>query len=189
MLQLETANIVVVGNFNPYLISPEWLSSRKIWSSDDIHLALGALRKDGVQFRGGGVEWFVSSDRLIIDSKSVNCGVLAALVLDELPHTPLSAVGMNYTFSADEPLVSSISEAITQTIAGSKIVRWGAVLHDSESRTEVTCVTGSEGITFSVNQHRMARTATEAIEAAKKFDSDRDRSQELVKNIYIRAFK
>ncbi len=61
MVVLESANVVVIGHFNPFLISPEWLSKVKIWEPSEVQLALGALKQDSVRFQGDGVEWIKPS--------------------------------------------------------------------------------------------------------------------------------
>ena len=99
-LQLESSNVVIRGNFNPYIFSPEWLTSQGVWEEQEVHLALGATLGDGIQFRSvnSDIEWSVSSRSLIIATLG-DAGTLAESVMEKLPHTPVQAVGCNFVFA------------------------------------------------------------------------------------------
>lgn len=185
MVTVENANIVLVGNFNPYIISPEWLSEEGVWSCDEIHFALGAIKRDGVQFRGGGVQWFVSSERMEIASQEADCGALAERVLERLPHTPMLAVGDNFGIQCDAIAAASVFESISKLLPdlSTETTRWVATMHDNGVRIEVTFVNGSEGTSAAVNFHRITRSAAKAREAVRNFSSDKERALQLISSI------
>ena len=187
MAELESANIVLLGNFNPYLISPEWLSKQGIWTVKDVQLALGAFKQDGVQFRSTGTDWHVSSDRLVIASTTLDCGELASKVLSELPHTPMAAVGTNFVFQdiserTQYPVFDRIRETIPKEL-NSQLLRWGAVLHESEVRIEIAFISGDQGTTISFSHHRTTGSTDEARHAAERFNADKSKSISLIDQI------
>lgn len=190
MHDFVSADITLLGNFNPYLISPEWVAKQNIWKPNTFHLALGALRKDGVQFRGEDVEWYVSSDRLSISSTKSDCGEMAAQVLLKLPHTPMSAVGANFVFHEASttkayPVFEEIRSAIPERLKP-QLFRWGAVLHETGVRVDLTFVSGTEGTTISLNHHRKADSTEKAIDACRMFSKDRRHSDSIIDQIVDR---
>lgn len=186
-LSLESANIVLLGNFNPYIVSPEWLTEFGIWKARDIHLALGALRQDGVNFLGGGTEWYVSSDQLRIDSLKDNCGEMAVKILEELPHTPVTAVGSNFVFQDEtpsmiHPVFDSIRECIHPELKP-QLLRWGTLIHKENARVDMTIVTGDQGTTVSINHHRQVTSTEGAKKAASLFLADKRESEILLQQL------
>ncbi|REK43360.1 MAG: hypothetical protein DWQ46_11545 [Planctomycetota bacterium] len=185
MPELESAHITLFGNFNPYLISPEWLDEQEIWNARDVKLALGAVKSDGVLFNGEGTEWFVSSDRLVIASTVLDCGEMALKVLKELPHTPMTAVGANFEFqdNTDErtyPVFEAIRETIP-TKVNPQLLRWGVVLHEGGARIEVMLIQGDHGTTLAFNHNRTTASHADACKAVSLFSEDHDRSVSLMK--------
>jgi len=164
------------------------LADQRIWKAGEIHLELGAIRKDGVQFRGDGTDWYVSSDRLVIASTTIDCGKIAEKVLNVLPHTPMIAVGCNFVYQESSPDVEyPVFDAIKKITANEtspKLLRWGFVLHQDNTRIDVSLVGGDQGTTISFNHHRQANTTSDAKIAAKKFIDDRKESQGLLQKLF-----
>ncbi len=188
MPKLESANVVLNGNFNPYIVSPEWLAEQGIWQADEVHLELGAIKKDGVQFRGDGTDWFVSSDRLVVASTTADCGEIAGKVLRVLPHTPMIAVGCNFVYQESSPdVVYPVFDAIKKIAADEtslKLFRWGIVLHQEDTRVDVSLIGGDQGTTISFNHHRQANTTVDAKIAANRFVANKKTSQELLQKLF-----
>lgn len=188
MPKLESANVVLNGNFNPYIISPEWLADQKIWQADSVQLELGAIRKDGVQFNGEGTDWYVSSDRLVVASTTIDCGEVAERVLVALPHTPMIAVGCNFVYQELSPdVVYPVFDAIQKITADEtslRLLRWGIVLHQDNTRIDVSLTSGDQGTTIAFNHHRQANTTSEAMVAAERFGDDKKRSQDLLQKLF-----
>ncbi len=188
-MNLVTAKIVLLGNFNPYIVTPQWLKKLSIWESPDTRLSSGSHARDSIQFRGGGTEWQVATDRLVIVSTPEQCGKLAKDVLDALPHTPMSAVLSS--FSVDLPTEEAAGvQPIFSGIAGklpseSKPVlnRWGVVLHEDDVRIDLMFVLGDQGASASVNQRRTTPDADTSQAAAAQFVSDHQKALQLVEHV------
>ncbi len=182
--QLMSAQLALDGNFNPYLISPEWLKEQEIWSGENVRLALGAI-KDGVQFQDEFTEWSVASDHLVITSTENDCGKLADHVLVRLPHTPIRSVRADFVFHSN-------SNEVSQTIFGSMengplrglepdLLTAGAIYHRESVRNEVRLVKGDEGVTISIHSFRQTPTVDLAKEAALAFENDKTESNAILK--------
>lgn len=98
--------IIVVGAFNPAIISPEWLRDQKLIGPSDVEVIQeGGEERQFVMSRqvtAIETEWFVlqvDPQRLRLASKGVLSPPLKDLVVGiftSLPHTPVTAVGMNF---------------------------------------------------------------------------------------------
>lgn len=188
MVTLQSANIVFSGHFNPYLISPEWLRSQKIWTPDEVQVVVRGLQNDSVRFKGNGVEWMLSFERLVIASTSTNCATLASSILELLPHTPVFSTGANFVFQDAEiglahPVFSRFREIIPHEFDVPELFKWSFLFHEEDARVEVIFVGGEQGGTFSVNRHRKTESTTEARIAVEKFPEDLSRSQRLVEKL------
>lgn len=189
-LQLESSNVFIRGNFNPYIFSPEWLTSQGVWEEQEVHLALGATLGDGIQFRSvnSDIEWSVSSSSLIIATLG-DAGTLAASVMEKLPHTPVQAVGCNFVFalaSWDSDLVPKLGASSLLDLPSkyhAELVKWTGVFHLDEQRVDMAVACGNEGITVSFNHHRSVGTAEEAGAAAKRFLDNKALSVEMIGEI------
>lgn len=189
---LQSANIFLKGNFNPYIVSPQWLDSTGIWSCKDLQLGLGAI-KDGVQFRSEDVEWFISHERLQIASRDVDCGVLAASVLKELPHTPMYAVGSNFSFAiegggmdSESPIVSAMKSTVPTDLPP-KLFRWGIIIHEGPVRMDISFVIGEQTQNVAVNCHRGTANLVDAMDAARRFSDDKKNAESKVEKILKEA--
>ncbi len=186
MLELQNENMVLAGNFNPYLLSPEWLAREEIWAVDEVQLSLGAVPQDGVNFRGDDTQWFVSAYRLGITSTFAGkCSELAASVLHKLPHTPISAVGCTFTYQEAEtenndPIFALVSERARAAGTEPQLSRWGILLHEDSTRIDVSFVSGTHGLTGVAHFHRSVSDFSAAIEAITAHPDDSKKATELV---------
>ena len=189
-LELISSNVVIRGNFNPYIFSPEWLTSQGVWEEQEVHLALGATLGDGIQFRAVNtdVEWSVSSRSLIIATLG-DAGSLAVSVLEKLPHTPVQAVGCNFVFSlpnwesAPVPKLGTKSMSDLPAKYNAELVKWSGVFHLAEQRVDMGVACGGEGITVNFNHHKAVNNAQEAAIAASSFLATKQLSVEMIDEI------
>lgn len=184
----ESANIVFRGHFNPYLISPEWLEREKIWEPDDVQLVLGGLGQDSVRFKGGGVEWMLSFDRMMISSAEADCGTLAREILQRLPHTPVFATGANFVFQAPELTLESgavraLSGSFFKDFSNPDLLKWSVLCHEDDVRVEVSIVCGEQGGSVTVNRHRKTESTETALKAVSEFLVDKNNSCTLVEKL------
>lgn len=196
MLSPDSAHLMFLGHFNPYLISPAWLAKEEIWVSDDAQLALAKLGQDSVRFKGGGVEWMLSFDRMSISSATSDCGALALEILNRLPHTPVSATVANFSFQVpeltlDSPSVMSLRSKVPPTVPSTDLLRWSVLFHEGEVRVDLTLVTGEQGSSIAVNRHRKTESVDSAKEASEAFIEDKRQScvlaEELIRGLHHAA--
>ena len=188
-MKLVTSKIVLIGNFNPYIVTPEWLRRQKIWPANERSIEFGGGSLATTRFRDDETEWLVTTERLEIVANPSHCGTLAAKVLEQLPHTPVSASLSSFSFGIDQEqmvAVDPIFEAIqtrTQSQNDVSLPRWGVVLQQDSVRTDVMFVRGESGTTASVNRRRPCRDAAIAGEAAAEMDADFAASRREVASI------
>lgn len=188
-LKLESANTVIRGNFNPFIFSPEWLKAQGIWDTGEVHLALGAV-VDGIRFRSpdSRVEWQVDNKSMAITSVS-DSALLAGRVLRALPHTPVSAIGVNFTYASekwDSPTVPLLGEKSLTDLPqkwNPEIMSWSGVFHLEDIRIAMTVACGSEGISVTFNHHKSVVSATEAAAIADRFAMFRGESEKMISEI------
>ncbi|GMU51054.1 MAG: hypothetical protein AMXMBFR33_02000 [Candidatus Xenobia bacterium] len=98
-LDMTSFNITVVGRFNRHILEPEWARKRSIISPEP---CLAFLPIGGVQpiFRtSSGLCWLLQDDKLLIFGNRSEAPVFLKSVLTELPHTPVTAIGVNFQSS------------------------------------------------------------------------------------------
>lgn len=97
------STIVVLGNFNPRIFSPDWLEKNQLIGAADAEFARNS--NDLIltaQVTRVHTEWFllqVVEDQLILESKGVltpNIKDLACGIFGILGHIPVTAMGLNF---------------------------------------------------------------------------------------------
>ncbi len=187
-MKLEECNTLVRGNFNPYIVTPEWVAEQKLWQPKKAEVALAVLAR-GLQFRGDDIEWVVDNDRLLVSSVNADCGELAARVLRLLPHTPVRAVGTNFTFVGEKddwgtspvPMLGDRGPDAFPDDQRPEQVRWTGTISSKGVRTEITVVFGEDGVAVRFNFHRPVSDASAAALASEEFTHDKKRATELLK--------
>lgn len=189
-LRLEKCDTVLRGNFNPYVITPEWLAQQAIWQPKQAEVGFGALVR-GLRFRDDSVEWNVDTDKLVVSSVSEDTGKLAAKVLRLLIHTPVIAVGNNCTFAGDlqdwgdspVPMLGNLGIDCFTAGLEPEQVRWSGIFKSEKYRIEITVVRSKDGVAVQFNFHRPTSNATTAADAAEEFDNDKKTARTLLKQI------
>jgi hypothetical protein len=108
----EGAHIVVVGNFNPAIFSPAWFEANDLLSAEDV----SDSRPEAIvpQLSIFEVAWLrceVTLGRMSLSTSDPQeygrLRDLALGVLETLPHTPVSALGMNRYYHFGVPSVTA----------------------------------------------------------------------------------
>ena len=104
--EILTSAIVVVGRFNPAIFSPDWLERNGLIGKDDADAARDGGQDQSLlvshQVTGFETEWFVLQvleNRFSLTSKGALSPAfkdLAVGTLQLVPHTPVTAVGLNF---------------------------------------------------------------------------------------------
>lgn len=116
-------SIVVVGRWNPFIFSPEWVKKNLIDTANEtdhpITLAYplndpdapSQLKFDGIQLLPGRSRLDIKPDDLTLDAMC-HCGDVITKCLQLLSHTPVGALGINFSFEETnnpESLVTAVT--------------------------------------------------------------------------------
>ncbi|HTC90722.1 MAG TPA: hypothetical protein VK686_20605 [Bryobacteraceae bacterium] len=110
--ELEAASIVMLGSFNPAIFQPRWLGVQKLIRTEEAESAkITTIQSELADF---STEWFhlqVLQNRFQITSQDPRqyspLRDLAAGSFAILPHTPVTALGLNRSFHFEMPSVES----------------------------------------------------------------------------------
>lgn len=106
------ATAVAVGAFNTYIIHPQWLREVGIFHGNAEPEVQIDFEQPGLRLLPGGLLgiWIVRPDRLTVEmaDRGGSPGNLVATVLEKLPWTPVSALGLNYVFEGETISKSSL---------------------------------------------------------------------------------
>jgi hypothetical protein len=194
-MDLKTANIVIVGAFNPAIISPPWLAQQGIGESKFLTQTVDFefLGQPGGAciFQHDDCEWTVSSDRLILKPSTAASPVgKIRRLLEKLPHTPVGSIGFNYLFEcvASEWVggVPTIGERAPNdlTFGGPSIQRvWISTSRRSESLLTVTLSLNDSLASVSINVHRDARDHDRLGRALDEYEVDMAYARMVVKQL------
>ena len=190
-LSLDKANTVARGHFNPHIIHPLWLAQQEVWDQLDTEVAFGALTR-GLAFRGKDIEWEVDFDHLIVSSLVHDCGAIVGRVLTKLPHTPIRAIGNNFTYGASleewdpdfVPTLGGRGPSEFEQIGNPDQVRWSGTFTRQDSQVEVSVAYGLGGVAVLFNHHRPISTPEQAVAAANEFSRDKAASEHLLRNLF-----
>jgi hypothetical protein len=111
-LTVERCNLVIVGAWNPAIVSPNWLKQEfpELFPGSEFQATFVPGPSPRIHFTMAGVQIDPNAGRLTLRPGTPDRQVLALIprlalaVYERLPHTPVSAVGFNfiYTLDADE---------------------------------------------------------------------------------------
>lgn len=185
---------VVVGKFNPHIITPDWLKKEAIAESDSAELLFGVSgREVTFRFKTGRLEWQVDYNRLTITSDDVsqNTARKAAEVIEKLPHTPLSALGNNFHFEGDSshwgaglPSLGKKCDFKSLTAQGKVLeVAWSCKVEKQGFLLGVSVEQKEDIIRVHMNIHRPISSKDEAIDAANQFATDLKTSKEFLQDV------
>jgi len=133
-LEILEASVVVLGSFNPPIITVDWLLSNSLIGKGDADVARASeefvVSRQVTKFETDAVRVQVLENQLSINSVGpVNpaLGDLAMSVLMLLPHTPVTALGLNFMAHYKMPSVGAYHR-VGDSLAPKKI--WEAIFPD-----------------------------------------------------------
>ena len=99
----ESASIVLIGAFNPAIFHPSWLEMKELVSISAAKAAhLDVIAAQAAQFSVGGIKLVVLQNRFAAEvdesHNQVRMRDLVAGIFSILGETPLSRLGLNWTF-------------------------------------------------------------------------------------------
>ncbi|MFI5957741.1 hypothetical protein [Cryptosporangium sp. NPDC051539] len=105
-IALDVASVVIKGAFNPAIFSPQWFIANDLLGPDEgADPVLDAITPQFAVFSIGWLKFQAVPDTLQIQTESLDdteqLRDLAIAILRTLPHTPLSALGINRNLHFD----------------------------------------------------------------------------------------
>lgn len=104
----ENKALVIVGSWNKYILTEEWVS-KFLLSGDKIESIEYPLNYDGsLKFNTKELIFFIAENRFIFIPKDYSDEVynkihqIVSKLVDNLPHTPITAFGINFGFEVNE---------------------------------------------------------------------------------------
>jgi hypothetical protein len=193
-LNLETAQTLALGPFNPHIITPEWLVKHNVCEDAEVEIRFIPLSQ-GLGFSFKDVQWQIDFRMLVVASRKENCGSLVRKVIDLLPHTPVRAVGNNFHYAASR---DDFSKSLLPMLGGARYggleeyghveqTRWACVIRREDVRVEVTVAEDEPGIAVLFNFHRETKSAGDACTAAGHFESDHRWSQDMLRHFSVQG--
>jgi len=107
-IKLDSWTIVIVGLWNTYIFSPDWLAKSLLGREEIAIEFLIATGKPQVRFSTDQLIFAAVEDKIVIapkDSKDQTLSEVervAKRLIELLPHTPVSGIGINMGFTVDE---------------------------------------------------------------------------------------
>lgn len=193
--QFKLTTVVVLGAWNPSILTPDWLSKYKIIDSSpkeppSLNLELAAHR---LTFSVGGLNWSVDHTRLELRVNELrDVGQYAARILGLLSHTPVRSIGTNFVFLCPAGEWSKECSwqlsGVPLNISGAKQVQWSITRTDnsgtsSETRVRITLTRLSNGdVNIGFNFHRSTGSAEDAVRFASEWQRDKDMAVAMLKS-------
>jgi hypothetical protein len=198
-IKLYGIDTVVLGRFNPHIISPPWLVEENVIAEGETVEAEFAVvgRTVAFRFKTGDLTWRVDYERLNISTEKISdTAAIAAKVVKKLPHTPLTAIGNNFRYrcnlsqwkgrlpTLDDVGLDQLKEyGDVQSVGWKASVSWpDGVTVNTEVNLEPT-ESLSPMLTVNVNYHRQANSAVDLIAAAQRFEEDRKASATFLESL------
>jgi|GEM_PF-2328388 len=118
----QVFNLIAVGAWNPAIFSPQWTKSHlSADAAQEVVMAIPMALPGGVvappRLTIGSVNLYPLSDTLMLDCVQFDddslrmAGQTFGVVCDLLPHTPMTAIGINFRYAgkiADEPALADL---------------------------------------------------------------------------------
>ena len=121
-LLIQNSNVVIVGAWNPAIITPIWLRQQfpEFFPGDQYQAQFIAGPAVSVRFTVNDLQIDPSNGRLVLScaiddqGKFESLPRLATAISERLPHTPVAAVGFNFVFEAAQRTVLAIDQFLDE---------------------------------------------------------------------------
>jgi len=96
---MEAFNITILGRFNRYIVEPGWVMKHNVIAPGDFEMLM-LVGGSPPLYRGqDDLCWTVHADRLVVFGNREKAPLFLEKLLETLPHTPVTAVGVNFRTS------------------------------------------------------------------------------------------
>jgi hypothetical protein len=106
---IEGCSLVMLGSWNPRIFTPQWISNGRLTSQSEVMVEVSFDNLDlPIRYAFDDIRMTVSERNIIIaptspdDSLMLRIEDVAKKILKDLPHTPLSAIGVNFKFNESD---------------------------------------------------------------------------------------
>lgn len=194
----ESWNIVIAGKWNRYILTPEWVG-KNIFEQQELKVEFSMSLPLPPRFTASGVRFYPSTDAVIFAPIQLNdetlsrAETMAAKLITELKHTPITAFGINFGFIDTEPdaglcalfdtkdkeRLSEIGCDVKNNVIIRKVVFENKVLNLSITNDEE----GSVVFEFNFHYELDGTTGVENL-TGNEFKDNKDRVYRILKNAY-----
>lgn len=104
----ESWNIVIAGKWNRYILTPDWVG-KNIFEQQDLKVEFSMNMSLPPRFAASDVRFYPANEAVIFapvlldDATLSKAELMAAKLIQELKHTPITAFGINFGFIDAEP--------------------------------------------------------------------------------------
>ncbi|MEH3105494.1 MAG: hypothetical protein PGN12_16535 [Sphingomonas phyllosphaerae] len=100
-IEMQGIAIVLMGTFNPTIITPDWLARHKIIDENEVDSsAIVVIHPEVSQFTVGDLIFEVNTERFVLHVTAEpfvrSVDIVVDIFKDKLSHTPISAMAINY---------------------------------------------------------------------------------------------
>jgi hypothetical protein len=187
-LSLDKLNIVLVGAFNPAILTPKWIAQNALGYGPDqafqVEFVAPVTGFGGVPtFTFDGIAYSPSFQSVTFHLANSNTmearqRVLSVVVsiLSKLPHTPVQGVGLNFGFTVPNPTAQlqalakahdELSEALSNGESDGEIVArsWSNTVTWKGALVTMQLLASGPSVSIDANFHYNASSAAAAVEA------------------------
>ncbi len=100
--ELPLDNVIVVGAFNPNILSHAWVAAHVLGDDPGDGESQLAFGTGAVIHRFGDLFWEPTRQRLRVLGAPSKTGAFVSAILEKLPHTPVSAAGVNFARKCEQ---------------------------------------------------------------------------------------
>jgi hypothetical protein len=192
----DSWTIAIVGHWNRMIFTPNWVG-KKIFKTEAVEVRIPLQMNSPIAYKFQDITLSISERRVIIGMMvlSDECLLLgeniACLIMQQLFHTPLSGIGVNFGFIETKPSTELV-EALTFSDDASIDSAWSVQRKEMARQLEkdnqllnMSIVRDDSGVEISANFHTEVKSANEAEKAIKdKTLKMKDEFVKLIEQVY-----
>jgi hypothetical protein len=200
LIELPAQNVTVVGAFNPAIFQPGWVRDHVPGLAGPLEFLVSGPAFAAPLLRAGDVYLLITSERLVVYGPPTRAGRIAGALVATLPHTPLRASGVNFSFGGRREPTGCGPWRISVESAGARHILGGdpqAIAFSHTARRDdgvavtlkLSWPSSEPDLLLELNYHRdalarltedRAKELAEHAERAVEFEADAPRIREAI---------
>lgn len=194
----ESLTIVIAGNWNKYILTPEWVS-KNLFDAAELKVEIPISMNLPPRFADKEIRFIPSNNSVILvpliltDEVLNKVEAMAVKLIEKLPYTPIGAFGINFGFIEDNPEASLC--ALFNTSDQEPLSTFGCDIKsciisrklEFEGKTINLTITNDEAsnISFDFNFHYEIANSEDAIKLlGTEFLTDKAHALNIMKTVY-----